>query len=185
MSHFVLELFFDADTDRKVRAIWELMDELPDWSPPARGESKPHISVASMSELDVKGFDSAVQVVAISKRPFEIFFTSLGAFPSNSGVVFLAPIVTSELLGLHNTLENELERFGASVSLLYRLGNWVPHCTLAMPLMAAVPKAVYLALGQDLHIRGHIESMGLVHVSSAGSTLGAIHALVRDTDNGQ
>lgn len=59
-----------------------------------------------------------------------VTFLSVGIFPTN-GTVFLAPIVTDELLKLHHSYHDYFKNFHDNPNSYYVPGKWVPHCTVA------------------------------------------------------
>ncbi|GAB6508929.1 hypothetical protein CN971_00530 [Bacillus thuringiensis] len=64
---------------------------------------EPHITIADYNELDVHLYTEKLgEFVAIQENMDAVTFPSVGIFPTN-GTVFLAPIVTDELLKLHHS----------------------------------------------------------------------------------
>ncbi len=104
-----------------------------------------------------------LEAFAWDTAPLECSLASVGVFPTEEGVVFLAPVVTRELLDLHQEFQMRLDEFGARCSAYYRPGAWVPHCTLATGVArAAVPQAVPVCLDAALPIRARFERVALV-----------------------
>jgi len=165
MSHFVLELFFDVDTEQSIRCLWEQADAMPGWTPSARGYARPHISIASTSIVDTNTFDPILKDVVALTPPLPITFSSVATFPSDEGVVFLAPVVTANLLFLHERLYEALRQSGALIANWYSPGQWVPHCTVAHGLPSGrVPHVIELCLKGPLPLVGHVEQIALVEV---------------------
>ena len=166
MSHFVLELFLDPNTERAVHGLWGAVDALAGWTPQARGAARPHVSVCSCPSLDEDAFGRALAALAADTPPLSIEFASVTSFASAEGVVFLAPVVTADLLALHVRLVEAMRQSGATVPDLYQPGRWVPHCTLAQGLPPElVSQAVAVALRRWSPTVGRIEQVGLVDVS--------------------
>ena len=166
MSHFVLELFLDPDTERAVQNLWGVVDALAGWTPQARGAARPHVSVCSCPSLDEAAFGQALAAFAADTPPLTVEFASVAAFASAEGVVFLAPVLTADLIALHERLVEAMRQSGARVSDLYQPGRWVPHCTLAQGLPPElVSQAVAVALRQWPSAVGRIEQVGLADVS--------------------
>ena len=80
----------------------------------------------------------AIQLMWAMKRhadetaPIELSLASVGLFPSVA--VFLAPVVTAQLIDLHAGVHRRLGGMGGGALDHYRPGVWVPHCTLASDL---------------------------------------------------
>lgn len=166
MSHYVLELFLDPKTERAVQSLWGAVDALAGWTPQVRGAARPHVSVCSCPSLDEDALRQALAALAADTPPLTVEFASVAAFASAEGVVFLAPVVTADLLALHVRLVEAMRQSGATVPDLYQPGRWVPHCTLAQGLPPElVSQAVAVALRQWSPVVGRIERVVLVDVS--------------------
>ena len=98
----------------------------------SRMHALPHVSLAVFEEVDIGKLVSVVETFAASTPPFSLRFGSLGLFPGEENVVFLAAIVTKELLALHEKLHSALSDAGIESDPDYRPGSWVPHCTITM-----------------------------------------------------
>jgi hypothetical protein len=61
-----------------------------------------------------------------------IKLSALGIFSSPSVAIWVAPVVTPELLGRHAALQGALPEMEPQAH--YRTGAWMPHVTLSGPL---------------------------------------------------
>ena len=166
MGHYVLELFLDPEIERAVRSLWGVVDGLAGWTPQVRGAAHPHVSVCSCPSLDEAAFRQGLAALAADTPPLRIEFASVATFASAEGVVFLAPVVTADLLALHVRLVEAMRQSGATVPDLYHPGRWVPHCTLAQGLPPeSVSQAVAVSMRQWSPAVGRIEQVVLVDVS--------------------
>ena len=166
MSHYVLELFLDPKTERAVQSLWGMVDALAGWTPQVRGAARPHVSVCSCPSLDEDASRQELAALAADSPPLRIEFASVATFASAEGVIFLAPVVTADLLELHVRLVEAMRQSGATVPDLYQPGRWVPHCTLAQRLPPElVSQAVAVALRQWSPAGGRIEQVVLLDVS--------------------
>ena len=160
---FAIELFLDPDADAAVRSVWRALADAGVSRTMLDAGSQPHVSLADSRDLDVERFRPVLEAFARETPPLECSLASVGAFPTEEGVVFLAPVATRELLELHQAFHERLGEFGARSSAYYRPGNWVPHCTLAMgAARTAMAEAVTLCLDMALPIRGRFERVALV-----------------------
>lgn len=159
--HLVVELFFDRATEAAVRAVWRTLAEETAIEPPADG-ARPHISVTVYGELDIAGFRAALAAFAAERPTPEVRLESWGAFAVAERVVFLAPVVTRDLLALHEDFQERFASFGAPGP-YYRPGGWIPHCTLAAGFPAEFLPRVAGACHRAVRpVRGRIESISLV-----------------------
>ena len=94
--------------------------------------AQPHISLAVFENLDPQMLRADLSRFAEVTRPLSLDLASAGTFPTAEGVVFLAPVVTQELLLVHQRFHRLLSDRGLDCVAYYRPGNWVPHCTVAI-----------------------------------------------------
>lgn len=157
--HFVVELFFDRAAEVAVRAIWaELADLIPDGVPPAG--ARPHVSLSVYDRVDVAAFSDRLAAFAAERAAVEVEVASWGVVAVAEPVVFLAPVVTRDLLALHGDFHRRFARLGTPWP-YYRPGNWVPHCTLAMGFDADLLPRIAEACHRVVRpIRGRLEGSG-------------------------
>jgi 2'-5' RNA ligase len=157
--HHVVELFFDPTTEAAVRALWHALAEAGIDGVPG---GRPHVSLAVYGQLDVERFRSALTAFAAGRAPLETTLASWGVFPGAEAVVFLAPVVTREMLALQEDFLARFAEFGAPPH-YYGPGAWVPHCTLAAGLPPSeLPRVAGLCHRLVRPIGGRLERIGLV-----------------------
>ena len=96
--------------------------------------AQPHVSLAVFEELNPEALRADLRRFAEVTPPLSVDLAFAGTFPTAEGVVFLAPVVTQELLALHSRFHSVLRERGIDSVEYYRPGNWVPHCTVAIDL---------------------------------------------------
>ncbi len=97
------------------------------------GNARPHLTVAvydSVSDKDM--IQNAVKTVCQSRKPFNITFTHLGLFTVNDFPVFLSTPLSDPLYAVNTVLHEACDKFSLQKWPYYSLGEWVPHCTLAI-----------------------------------------------------
>ena len=94
--------------------------------------AQPHISLAVFEDLDPKALGADLSRFAEVTRPLSLDLAFAGTFPTTEGVVFLAPVVTQELLEVHRRFHSLQRDRGVDCVAYYRPGRWVPHCTVAI-----------------------------------------------------
>jgi 2'-5' RNA ligase len=173
-SGFAVELFFDPSGDAAVRRVWsELGGPVL-----ASATARPHITLAVYGRVEPEPFAAALADWAAAADPLDLRLASVGVFPGEARVIFLAPVVTAELLDLHNGFHAAFEGEGEEPWSHYRPGEWVPHCTLAMEIdPAALHRALDVAREAPLPIPVRLSAVGLVEfrpvVERAAIPLGA------------
>ena len=161
---FAVELYLDPVSDRAVRRIWSEIADGTGISTMSASGGRPHVSLAVYSDdLDHHSLARTLSAFSGSLVPFGFDLVSAGTFPTSEGVVFLAPVVTGELLGLHEQFHTAFARYGDWASTHYLPGNWVPHCTVATDLTdAMIGQAIQRCREQFRPIHGRFQKIGLV-----------------------
>ena len=140
---YAITLRLDGMASVMVEAMWralashELSDEAssPGYSP--------HLTLAVFADgVRPERLLTAAREWAAQWPAMPTTFASLGLFPGPPSTLFLAPIVTPELLQRHAALLTFLT--GEPIDPHYRCGQFVPHVTLASDL--ADPAAAVAAL---------------------------------------
>ena len=123
---FAIELFFDAASEERVRSYWRRMGN--DYL--LRLRATPHVTIGCFTDIPLARANEALHAAAQTIPPFPLTFQSVGMFTHPKPWLFLAPVVTRELLDVHARL---FEAFGFCDSAkfpYYRPGQWVPHCAV-------------------------------------------------------
>lgn len=130
-----LELGLAAEAERGVRELW---DELERASVPSLATHptriRPHVTLA-VSE-DGAGLRRAAEVLSALIEPVPVELVGPALFPTQPPILFLALAVTQRLLAMHQAVVEALDASGVDVWPHYRVGTWVPHCTLSMAVPA-------------------------------------------------
>ena len=129
---YAVELNLREDSAAQVVKLWEHLAKESINSLMLDVGAQPHISLAVVEELDPARLQEDLRQFAEATRPLSLDLSSAGAFPTAEGVVFLAPVVTQELLEVHRRFHDLLRDRGVEPVAYYRPGQWVPHCTVAM-----------------------------------------------------
>jgi 2'-5' RNA ligase len=159
---FAIHLFVDPGIDTAVRSVWE---ELANTGLSHMRDSgnRPHFSLALYGELAVSVCASLLTSFAQTHAPFALTIESVGIFPGEQFVVFLAPIVTPDLLNLHREVHQLLQGAGAFPRPYYLPGHWTPHCALATRVPPdLVSQVISIGLGMSFPLSICIEAIGVI-----------------------
>ena len=129
---YAVEMFFDKESDAQIRKIWRSLKESGISSWMEDSGSVPHVTLSVFGELDADEADRRLASFAEKVSGFPLVFASIGAFPTDEGVLFLAPVVTGELLRVHNAFHDFFADLREDQWPYYLPDSWVPHCTLAI-----------------------------------------------------
>ena len=100
-----------------------------------------------------------------AEAPVTTAFASVGTFPGGEGVLFLAPVVTPDLIAVHARFHESFAAWDGIAWPVYGPGVWVPHCTLGLRLSAEVlERAVTITREYALPIAARFERAQLISI---------------------
>jgi 2'-5' RNA ligase len=160
---YSIELRFD---DALTEAIALLSQAAAELAGLPHGVAEPHLSLAVYDErdtVDPTRLAAALDRLAARHAPPPLSFASVGVFPTEERVLFLAPVVSPQLLALHHAYHSLTAELRPRCRSYYWPGKWVPHCTLAMflPLPALLGALEQLA-GRWTPLGGEVRHVALV-----------------------
>lgn len=129
---YAIELNLSKGSAARVVKLWEGLARESINSTMLDLAAQPHISLAVFEHLDPAALREDLNRFAEATRPLSVVLSYAGTFPTAEGVVFLAPVVTQELLEVHGRLHRFLRDRGVVCAEYYQPGKWVPHCTVAI-----------------------------------------------------
>lgn len=160
-------LHLDPTCEARVYDIWHALAEAGIDQSMLDTGVRPHITLASSAAIDQAGLIAATANFAASRQLFPVALSSIGLFATAEGVIFLGVTPSAALLEIHNEYQPVFDRFTRQPNAYYRVGVWVPHCTLAMGLSAErLPHALAIARRATLPIAGRVHELSLVRVPS-------------------
>lgn len=157
-------MYFDFVTDGVIRDAWKKLAPLS-YSVLNSG-TQPHMKLAIYDDLDVDQMTSAMQKYARTTPPMEVVLPSVGVFPSELSIVFLAPAMTDRLLNFQTQI---LDRFSDSKPWDYCMpARWVPHCVLVRDMPSSGIQRVFEACRHiPLPLTARLEKIALVEFPPA------------------
>jgi len=132
-----VELHFDEASTAAIVALTNQIHATCGGLDLVRSGGAPHLSLALPTVSESMPLLSLLAAFATQTPAFPLAFAAVGTFPGPQGVVYLAPVVTAELLTIHRTFHTQLAAIGITSNPLYLPGQWVPHCTVGFALPAA------------------------------------------------
>ncbi len=87
-------------------------------------------SVETQDENAIEEIKKYIGEIADKQRQLSVTFVSAGTFLNDFNVIFLNPIMTSELKGLQKNVGASLGKFAHKGH--YDYDNWTPHSTIAI-----------------------------------------------------
>lgn len=167
---FAIELFLDSDVEKYVSRVWkQLHDHNISSFMFNIKDIRPHISLAVYREIDdLERFKHQFMKHFNDSRKINIKFDSVGIFPT-SGTCFLAPVVTDQLLKLHDDFHTEFAGYRHYSNPNYLPGSWNPHCTLATKVSdEEITKTIGHCLKDFKPLKSAITGAGIVEITFEG-----------------
>lgn len=169
MAH-AIEMFFDEDADAEVRALWGQLAAagLPSLATRTHCQHRPHVSLTVTESLDQA--DLAPVRSALAGHLPAVLLDVLGTFPGTEGALFLATVVTQDLLTLHTQVHDALADQPVMHWPYYLPGRWVPHCTLAQGLSGDEIAEAFRLLHGYQPIGAQLTSAGIIDTATGAIT---------------
>jgi len=160
---YAVELFFNTECEAAIRRIWHDLADAGVESTMLDIRSRPHLTLAVFEEVQLDEMCGGLDHFGRDISPFPVFFSSVGFFPTERGIVFLAAGATPTLLETHAGFYRRFGDLGSGAWRIYLPGRWVPHSTLATDVAdELVPKAVSVARRAALPIEGTVRELAVV-----------------------
>jgi 2'-5' RNA ligase len=129
---YSVEIHFDRESGERIRQMIAAVGEQLGVGVLNEIESRPHVSLAVLEDVDPAVLSGIVERWAAGRRGFGMALSAVGSFPGDTGVIFVAPAMSPELLEMHESVYAALCAAGLHVEDYYVPGKWVPHCTVCM-----------------------------------------------------
>ena len=155
---YAVEMFFDKESDEYIRGLWRTLKS---------GISSYMNDSDNVPYITLSVFRSWIlpmirDWLLLRKKCQICCSASLGAFPTDEGVLFLAPIVTEELLGVHKAFQDlfdDLKRIRCRI--IFRLMD--SHCTLSLNMAREkIHEALDAVIKACKPIIAEVDRVGLV-----------------------
>lgn len=159
---YSIGVYFDHETEVEIRRIWQILAEFQIADYLHLSNNRPHLTLSIFEDLDLDKTSDILCGLADEFPVLEISFQSVGIFPYST--VFLAPLVSHELLNFQRTLHEKLVPYAKLPEIPYFLpGLWVPHCSMAIDFLPGKwIDAVQKILEEiQLPLNGKISELGL------------------------
>lgn len=133
---YAIEILFDNESQNKFIDYWKLLYQSECSSYMYEHGGNPHISLGVFND-NIKDIDMLEKITIEyfnNIKSFELNFSTLGLFPFDEGVSFIAPKVSLQLLTLHSNFYKEICKNGLDKYFLkiYKPKYWIPHCTMTI-----------------------------------------------------
>jgi len=160
---YAVELYFDSQTEK---CVWDLRHALIEQgitSTISELGDRPHISLAVFSNVNCDDLILLTKEYADKIEPFNFQLSAIGAFPTDENVLFLSPVLTTQLLNCHQDFHLRLAESKLTPASYYIPGNWIPHCSVELDIPnEQFPKAVQVCKKAFKPLLGQFQEIGVV-----------------------
>ncbi len=132
MHEFAVLLGFDKDSEDAILALQNEVGVATGNTFMAENNMLPHITLSLFSSDRPEESSQIVEAFARDGIDFPIRLGSVGVFNTPLAVVNLLPVVTHELLLLHDDLMQRLSPYATNFQSHYLQPDWIPHCSVAI-----------------------------------------------------
>lgn len=150
---------FDKESESALRDVWRVVAQAGGSNTMLGLDYPPHLTLVMAEKLDFERTRASFMQMAAATRSLEISLSGLGIFPGESGVLYMSPVVTRELLDLHACFYSLVAQSADPLVEYYRTETWVPHITVGYGLTpdalgAAVTALMRVTLPKRARIAG-------------------------------
>ncbi len=131
---YAVELFFDTESEASIQSVWTAFKDKSISTYMMDMGARPHITLGIFHDVDEDRFIDELQVFTEKYYTFPLQLSSLGIFTSPKACLFLAPVVTQELLTLHAHFHETFASYDHKGWEYYLPNQWVPHCAIDIAL---------------------------------------------------
>ncbi|KAE8723175.1 Peroxidase superfamily protein isoform 1 [Hibiscus syriacus] len=128
---FSIELYFDPALENQVVKAWNILARRQISTQLIEIESRPHITLLSSPFLDPARHESVVKSFVSKQEPLALSFSSIGTFPNEKNVLFLAPAPTMALLQFQVQLCEAIKKEGIEIGKEFKADDWILYCSVA------------------------------------------------------
>ncbi|XP_022989855.1 uncharacterized protein LOC111810600 [Cucurbita pepo subsp. pepo] len=163
---FAIELYFDPALENQVLKAWNVLARRQISTQLIEIESRPHITLFSSPFLEPTKVESIVKNFASKQEPLPLSLASIGSLPNDNNILFLGPAPSISLLQFQSQLCEAMRKEGIETGEEYRLGSWIPHCSVAQEVpKARMAEAFCVLRDLKLPVSGYAIDIGLVEFS--------------------
>ncbi|MFZ5352296.1 MAG: 2'-5' RNA ligase family protein [Bacillota bacterium] len=122
--------YFDDSTNEKIHKLWKILYDRNICREMIDSGSYPHVSLAAFDYENKEEIINRARQFAKTIKKFTMTFSSIGCFPGDAGIVYLAPKATIDLLHMHESFYSFYGDADFRPNRLYMPKLLVPHCTM-------------------------------------------------------
>jgi 2'-5' RNA ligase len=120
----------EGEAYAETRKMWRFFERKYD-SKSIQNFPHPHLSFQGGMSEDLKAIDSKLEGLSSKINPFPVTIGGMGTFEKPERVIFLSVTRTKNLQGIHEKINDLLQKYCSQTFRFYTPPDWHPHVTLA------------------------------------------------------
>jgi len=132
MPDYAVIVYFDHKSEVTIHKIQSEVSRVTGNTYLSDNRILPHITLSLFSNESYQVILEDLASFAPELRDISISLSSIGIFNSSPAVVNLLPVVSDEIIRIHESLMQKLSRHISDFNPLYERASWVPHCAVAV-----------------------------------------------------
>ena len=128
---YAIELIFDDESQNVINNLRNMLIENGVHDEAVKLN---HVSIGDYKTDNIDELKNRVIEFSKTIKPFELSLVSVGTFMTKENVIFLEPIMTSELMDIHKRFIEYMKDFDGVLNEYYDIDRWMPHCTISIRL---------------------------------------------------
>lgn len=129
--NYAIELIFDDESQNVINNLRNMLIENGVHDEAVKLN---HVSIGDYKTDNIDELKNRVIEFSKTIKPFELSLVSVGTFMTKENVIFLEPIMTSELMDIHKRFIEYMKDFDGVLNEYYDIDRWMPHCTISIRL---------------------------------------------------
>lgn len=132
MPDYAVIVYLDHESEVSIHKIQSEVSRVTGNTYLSDNRILPHITLSLFSKESYQEILEDLASFAPELKDISISLSSIGIFNSTPAVVNLLPVVSDELIRIHENLKEKLSRYISDFNPYYERANWVPHCAVAV-----------------------------------------------------
>lgn len=129
---YAVILDFDDHSSSPIDRVWTSIHDSGLTANMTDAGIRPHLTLAVYDQLTCQPCENRLAQLAAQTRRISLRMSYFGFFTDPEPVLFVAPIPTRQLIRFHTDVLAALDIDGNDPRDIYKPGQWIPHCTLAI-----------------------------------------------------
>ena len=129
---YSFEMYFDENSENKLNDMFHELASVGAFPAVQKENRRYHITLAIYANIDFEKSTIVLREFCKRNNQFKINLGFIGLFPGKENVIFASPIITNDLIKIHQDFHKEFSWQKKSCWENYIPESWQPHCSLTV-----------------------------------------------------